>query len=119
MRTISLIPRRVSKDCIAGFQSAMSIGCTRAWNRNGMLLTYISALMWLRNPLERVRTYSRDRYGTVLTPTSFRGLLISATSRRLMNQVNIDDNFCSHANMVDFGRISTSFSNPSIRSWSA
>ncbi|HEY1868041.1 MAG TPA: hypothetical protein VGG70_07060, partial [Candidatus Cybelea sp.] len=42
-------------------------------------------------PLERVRTYSRDRYGAALTPTGFRGLLISATGRRLMNQVNIED----------------------------
>ena len=28
-RIISLIPRRVSKDCIAGFRTAMSIGYTR------------------------------------------------------------------------------------------
>ncbi len=56
-----------------------------------MLLTYVSALKLFRNPLERVRTYSRDRYGAALTPTGFRGLLISATGRRLMDHVDIED----------------------------
>jgi Zn-dependent protease with chaperone function len=68
---------------------AVRLNHTAVWNE--MLLTYISAFKWLRNPLERVRTYSRDRYGAALTPTGFRGLLISATGRRLMNQVNIED----------------------------
>jgi len=68
---------------------AVRLNHTAVWNE--MLLTYISALKWLRNPLERVRTYSRDRYGAALTPTGFRGLLVSATGRRLMNQVNIED----------------------------
>jgi hypothetical protein len=62
---------------------------TAVWNE--MLLTYVSALKLFRNPLERVRTYSRDRYGAALTPTGFRGLLISATGRRLMDHVDIED----------------------------
>jgi len=64
---------------------------TAVWNE--MLLTYVSALKLFRNPLERVRTYSRDRYGAALTPTGFRGLLISATGRRLMDHVDIEDYF--------------------------
>ena len=68
---------------------AVRLNHTAVWNE--MLLTYVSALKWFRNPLERVRTYSRDRYGAALTPTGFRGLLIRATGRRLMGQVNIED----------------------------
>ena len=56
-----------------------------------MLLTYVSAIKWFRFPLERARTYSRDRYGAALSPTGFRGLLINAVGRRLMNEVDIPD----------------------------
>jgi Zn-dependent protease with chaperone function len=58
---------------------------------NEMLLTYVSAVKWLRNPLSRARTYSRDRYGATLAPTGFRGLLINAAGRRLMEQVDIEE----------------------------
>ena len=68
---------------------AIRLNQTAVWNE--LLLTYVSAIKWLRNPLERVRTYSRDRYGATLAPTGFRGLLIYATGRRLMDQVNIED----------------------------
>lgn len=68
---------------------AIRLNHTAVWNE--MLLTYISTLKWFRNPLERIRTYSRDRYGAALTPTGFRGLLIHATGRRLMDHVDIDD----------------------------
>jgi hypothetical protein len=68
---------------------AIRLNQTAVWNE--MLLTYVSALKWLHNPLERVRTYSRDRYGATLSPTGFRGLLINAIGRRLMNQVNIEE----------------------------
>lgn len=70
---------------------ALQLNHTAVWNE--MLLTYISALKLFRNPLERVRTYSRDRYGAELAPTGFRGLLINATGRRLMDRVNIEDYF--------------------------
>ncbi len=56
-----------------------------------MLLTYISALKWPINPLKRVRVYSRDRYGAYLARAGFRGLLIYAVGRRLMNSVNVED----------------------------
>ncbi|MFZ0575067.1 MAG: hypothetical protein WA428_11850 [Candidatus Cybelea sp.] len=68
---------------------AIRLNQTAWWNE--MLLTYVSAIKWLRNPLERVRMYSRDRYGATLSPTGFRGLLINATGRRLMDQVNIEE----------------------------
>jgi hypothetical protein len=58
---------------------------------NEMLLTYVSAVKWLRNPLSRARTYSRDRYGATLAPTGFRGLLINAAGRRLMDQVDVQE----------------------------
>jgi hypothetical protein len=70
---------------------AIRLNHTAVWNE--MLLTYISALKLFRNPLERVRTYSRDRYGAALTPTGFRGVLISATGRRLMDHVNFEEYF--------------------------
>ena len=56
-----------------------------------MLLTYASSIKWFRNPLERVRTYSRDRYGAALSPTGFRGLLINAIGRRLMDNVDVTE----------------------------
>jgi hypothetical protein len=67
---------------------AIRLNQTAVWNE--MLLTYLSSIKWLRAPLERVRTFSRDRYGAALTPTGFRGLLISAIGRRLMDRVNVD-----------------------------
>jgi hypothetical protein len=70
---------------------AIRLNHTAVWNE--MLLTYISALKVFRNPLERVRTYSRDRYGAALSPTGFRGVLISATGRRLMDHVNVEEYF--------------------------
>jgi hypothetical protein len=70
---------------------AIRLNHTAVWNE--MLLTYVSAIKWLRNPLERVRTYSRDRYGAALSPTGFRGLLINAVGRRLMDEVNVEDYF--------------------------
>ncbi len=79
---------------ILSFAIAYELGAIRlnhtAW-WNDMLLTYISALKWPINPLKRVRVYSRDRYGAYLAPAGFRGLLIYAVGRRLMNSVNVED----------------------------
>ncbi len=74
---------------IAHELGAIRLNQTAVWNE--MLLTYISSIKWLRNPLERARTYSRDRYGAALSPTGFRGLLIHAIGRRLMDEVNVED----------------------------
>jgi hypothetical protein len=70
---------------------AIRLNQTAIWNE--MLLTYISALKWFRNPLERVRMLSRDRYGAALSPTGFRGLLVYAVGRRLMDHVNVEEYF--------------------------
>ncbi|MGC1379975.1 MAG: M48 family metallopeptidase [Candidatus Baltobacteraceae bacterium] len=87
------IDDRKTMDVIS-FTIAHELGAIRLNQRavwNEMLLTYVSSIKWFRNPLERVRTYSRDRYGATLSPTGFRGLLINAVGRRLMDQVSIDD----------------------------
>jgi hypothetical protein len=76
---------------IAHELGAIRLNQTAVWNE--MLLTYLSAIKWLRHPLERVRTFSRDRYGATLSPTGFRGLLINAIGRRLMDHVDLDDFF--------------------------
>jgi len=68
---------------------AIRLGHTEV--RNEMLLTYISSIKWLANPLERVRIFSRDRYGAYLAPMGFRGALILAVGRRLLDDVNIED----------------------------
>jgi hypothetical protein len=70
---------------------AIRLNQTAVWNE--ILLTYVSTLKWFRNPLERVRTLSRDRYGATLSPTGFRGLLIYAVGRRLMDHVNVEEYF--------------------------
>lgn len=68
---------------------AIRLGHTAVWNE--MLLTYVSAVRWLKSPLNRVRVFSRDRYGAHLAPGGFRGLLIHAAGRRLMDDVNIEE----------------------------
>jgi hypothetical protein len=74
---------------IAHELGAIRLKQTSVWNE--VLLTYVSAIKWLRTPLNRIRTYSRDCYGATLSPTGFRGLLIYAIGRRLMDQVDIED----------------------------
>ena len=79
---------------VVSFLLAHELGAIRLKHTavgNEMLLTYVSSIKWLRNPLERVRTFSRDRYAAALSPTGFRGLLIGAIGRRLMNRVDIEE----------------------------
>jgi hypothetical protein len=70
---------------------AIRLQQTAVWNE--MMLRYLSSIKWLRSPLDRARTYSRDRYGAALSPTGFRGLLVNAIGRRLMDHVDIEDYF--------------------------
>lgn len=88
---------------VVGFAIGRQLGAIRlnhtAW-WNDMLLTYVSTLKWLVYPLHRVRVYSCDRYGAHLAPTGFRGLLIYATGRRLMQSVNIND-YLEQANQYE------------------
>jgi hypothetical protein len=77
---------------VVSFLIAHELGAVRLGQTavgNEMLLTYLSSIKWLRRPLERVRTFSRDRYGAALSPTGFRGLLINAIGRRLMDRIDI------------------------------
>ncbi|MGA9943763.1 MAG: M48 family metallopeptidase [Candidatus Cybelea sp.] len=89
---------------------AVRLNHTAVWNE--MLLTYISSIKWLRNPLERVRTYSRDRYGAALTPTGFRGMLINAVGRRLMDHVNIEAYLAEERNYGGFWSFSNVLFDP-------
>jgi len=75
---------------------AIRLQQTAVWNE--MMLTYLSSIKWLRSPLDRARTYSRDRYGAALSPTGFRGLLVNAIGRRLMDHVDIEDYFAQTRN---------------------
>jgi hypothetical protein len=68
---------------------ALRLHHTALWN--DMLLTYVHAIKFLRNPLNRIRILSRDRYGAFLAPTGFRGLLIYAAGRRMMDYVDLPD----------------------------
>jgi len=68
---------------------ALRLHHTALWN--DMLLTYVHAIKFLANPLSRIRVFSRDRYGAFLAPTGFRGLLIYAAGRRMMDYVDIPD----------------------------
>jgi hypothetical protein len=89
---------------------AIRLNQTAVWNE--MLLTYISSIKWLRAPLERVRTYSRDRYGATLAPSGFRGLLIDAIGRRLMDHVNIEEYFAQERSYGSFWALVNIFFDP-------
>src|SRR5262249_52195612 len=66
---------------------ALRLGHTRWWNE--ALLAYVVRIPILRRPLRRVRAFSRDRYAAFLAPDGLRGLLIVASGRRLLPNVNI------------------------------
>jgi Zn-dependent protease with chaperone function len=89
---------------------AIRLNQTAIWNE--MLLTYVSAIKWFRNPLERARTYSRDRYGAALSPTGFRGLLINAVGRRLMEDVDIPDYLAQFRRYGGFWSYANAFFEP-------
>jgi hypothetical protein len=63
------------------------LGHTGAWQE--MLVTYVVAIPLIGNPLRQVRTFSRDRYAATLAPDGFRGLMLSAIGRRLLDGVNV------------------------------
>lgn len=81
------------RDVIA-FDIGSELGRIRLGHTNGwqeMLVTYVVALPFIGNPLRQVRTYSRDRYGATLAPDGFRGLLMGAVGRRLLDAVDRDE----------------------------
>lgn len=56
-----------------------------------LLLSYISKIPYLRNPIHHIRIYSRDRYGAYLAPDGILGLVIQASGRRQLRLVNSED----------------------------
>ena len=56
-----------------------------------LLLSYVSKIPYLRNPIRHIRVYSRDRYGAFLAPEGLPGLVVQASGRRQLNLVNLDD----------------------------
>jgi len=88
---------------------AIRLGHTRVWNE--MLLTYVNALK-LSNALNRIRIFSRDRYGAYLAPSGFRGLLIYAAGRRMMDFVNIDDYLAQMRHYGGFWSVFNTFLTP-------
>jgi hypothetical protein len=62
-------------------------GHTRWWNE--ALLAYVVRIPLLRRPLRRVRAFSRDRYAAFLVPEGLRGLLVLASGRRQLPNVNV------------------------------
>jgi hypothetical protein len=65
------------------------LGYTRLWTE--MLLSYVLRIPYLNVPITRVRTYSCDRYGAFVAPNGVRGLIVAASGRRLLQNVNIED----------------------------
>jgi hypothetical protein len=76
------------------------LGYTRL--RTEMLLTYVLRIPYLNIPITRVRTYSCDRYGAFLAPNGVRGLIIAASGRRLLQNVNVEDYIKQAAARDDF-----------------
>jgi hypothetical protein len=57
--------------------------------RNELLASWVAPIPFLRHPLNRLRTFSRDRYGALLAPRSFRALIAAACSDRLRERVGL------------------------------
>jgi len=70
------------------------LGHTQLWNE--LLLKYIEVIPYLGNPLRHARTYSRDRYGAVLSGGRVNALLLYAANRRLLADLDADD-YIRHA----------------------
>ena len=58
---------------------------------NEVLVAYLGRIPILRNPLLHARTFSQDRYSAYLAPDSLRGLVLSATGRRMLEKVDVDE----------------------------
>lgn len=76
------------------------LGYTRLWTE--ILLTYVLRIPYLNVPITKVRTYSCDRYGAFLAPNGVRGLIVAASGRRLLQNVNVEDYIKQAAARDDF-----------------
>lgn len=66
---------------------SICLGYTSYWNE--LLASWVAPIPFLRHPLNRLRTFSRDRYGAFLAPRSFRALIAAACSDRLRERVGL------------------------------
>jgi hypothetical protein len=58
--------------------------------RNELVRTSVAPIPFLCAPLNRVQTYSCDRFGAFLAPRSFRALIVTASGDRLCERVDAD-----------------------------
>jgi hypothetical protein len=58
-----------------------------------LLTSSVAPIPFLRSPLFRMETYSRDRYGAVLAPRAIRALIVVACGDRLGERVNLNGYF--------------------------
>jgi hypothetical protein len=56
-----------------------------------LLLSYVTKIPYVRNPILRVFTYSEDRYGAYLAPEGVLGLVALASGRLMLYEVNVPD----------------------------
>jgi hypothetical protein len=61
--------------------------------RNELLTSSVAPIPFLSGPLNHLRTFSRDRYGALLAPRSFRALIVAASGDRLRNRVDLEAYF--------------------------
>jgi len=55
-----------------------------------LLTAYVIRVPLLRNPMQHARTYSHDRYAAALAPDALRGLVVQATGRHLLADLDLD-----------------------------
>ena len=76
--------------------------------RNELLASWVAPIPFLRHPLNRLRTFSRDRYGAFLAPRSFRALIAAACSDRLRNRVGLQTYLSQLDEETDFRGVTNS-----------
>jgi hypothetical protein len=62
------------------------LGHTKWWYE--MVLSYVIRIPYLRNPMMQVQEFSHDRYGAFLESEGLPGLVIQASGRRLLKQID-------------------------------
>jgi hypothetical protein len=70
--------------------------------RTELLTSWVAPIPFLRNPLNRLHTFSRDRYGAFLAPRSFRAMIAAACSDRLFNRVGLAPYYAQLDEETDF-----------------
>jgi hypothetical protein len=81
--------REVLNFTIARELGRIRLGHTK-WH-NELLVAYVMRIPILREPLEKVRVLSLDRYAAKLVPDGLPGLLVLGSGRLLLRNVNVAD----------------------------